>query len=167
MDAGGTFICEKTGSGHGHGGHSGGGPGPGGHGGGHHGFIPVDSLPYAIKAYVTTHFAGYTLRHAEYDSLCPNGLVYEINIDKMKTPPVQLYFDMTATFLMRSDLIRYFDLPQVVQSSILTNYAGYFSMKIEKLTLADGTLQYLVDLSKPHTMKTVRFDANGIVLCER
>ena len=168
IDAAGTFICDKTGTVPGHGGPGGGGcPGSGGNGGGHPGNIPIDSLPAAIKAYVTTNFAGYTLRHAEYDSLCPNGLVYEITIDKMMSPPVQLYFDMTAAFLMRSDLIRYQELPEVVKSSAITNYPGYFAMKIEKLTLADGSLQYLLDLSKPHVMKTVRFDANGIIVCER
>ncbi len=168
MDAGGTFMCEKTGSvAGGHGGPGGGGcPGPGGIGG-HHGGIPVDSLPAAIKTYITTNFAGYILRHAEYDSICPNGLVYEVDIVKVTSAPITLYFEMTTAFLMRSDMISYADLPDVVKSGAITNYPGYFAMKSEKLTLGDGTIQYLVDLTKPHTIKTVRFDANGIVVCER
>lgn len=168
IDAGGVFVCEQNAKGcGGNGGPGGGGPGGNGGPGGHPGGIPVDSLPAAITSFVASNFAGYTLRHAEFDSICPNGLVYEITIDKMMTPPVALYFDITAAFLMRADLIRPDDLPQAVKASISSGFAGFFAMKTEKLTLADGTIQYLVDLSKLHTMKTVRFAADGTVICER
>jgi len=157
IDANGVFVCEQAGNGH----------GGNGDPGGHHGGIPVDSLPAAITGYITSSFAGYTIRHAEFDSLCPNGRVYEITIDKMMTPPVELYFDLATVFLMRADQVRAGDLPQAVKASISSGYTGFFPMKTEKLTLADGSVQYLVDLSKPHTMKTVRFAADGTVICER
>ena len=161
LDAAGTFICEKIGSGHG-------GPGGGGgHGGGHHGGIPIDSLPVAITSYITSNYSSYNIRHAKYDSLCVNGLVYEVRIDKAHVPPMDLYFDMAGVFLMQSDRIPYPQLPQAVRDYLMTNYAGYFACEIpQKLTLADGTIQYLVKLRQVHTFKSVRIDANGLLICE-
>jgi len=165
IDATGSFICEQAGFDHG--GHGGPGPGPGP--GWHPGGIPVDSLPPAIQAYVTANFAGYTIHRADYDSLCVNGLVFAVKIDKIGfPPPIGLFFDMSGTFLMRADLIPYFEIPQVVMDYIHTNYAGYFVCEIpKKLTLADGTVQYLINLNKPHHKKSIRIDENGVLICER
>ena len=170
VDANGALICEQSGFHHGcpgggHGGPGGGGPGPGGH----HGGIPIDSLPASIISYVTANYSGYTIRHAEYDSLCVNGLVFEVAISQVGfAPPVNLYFDMSGVFLMQANGIPYPDLPQSVKNYITTNYAGYFVCEIpQKLTLADGTLQYVVDLRKGPSRKSVRIDANGVLVCER
>jgi hypothetical protein len=161
IDAAGAFICEQTGF-H-HGGH--GGPGPGCPPGGG---IPIDSLPASIQAYLSGNYAGYLIRHARYDSLCVNGLVFEVRIDKPHVPPIDLYFDMTGSFLMKADLIRYFDLPLTVREFLIATYPGFFVCEIPKMmTLADGSVQYKVNLSKHHAKKTVWLDANAVIICEQ
>ena len=170
VDASGAFICEQTsfeqGGGHGH-------PGGGGHGepggGGHHGGIPVDSLPAAISVYVTANFSGYTIRHAEYDSLCNNGLVFEVMITPAGfAPPVTLYFDITGSYLMQASGIPFPSLPQAVKDFLATGYQGYFVCELPlKLTLADGTIQYSIKLRHYNSFKNIRVDASGQLICER
>lgn len=162
VDALGGYICEQSGfhhGGHGHPGSGGGGhPGPGG--------IPPDSLPSAVTSYISVNYAGYMIRHAHYDSICVTGLAIRVDIDKPGEKPVSLFFDLPGTFVMKSDRIRFFDLPLSVKDYIAANYAGYHPGETELLTMADGTLQYHVDLLKPHQMKRITFDAGGVVICE-
>jgi hypothetical protein len=139
------------------------------HGGGPHGGgIPIDSLPAVLKDYVAANFAGYTIRHAEYDSICFNGLVIEVMLFQTGIEPLKLYFEPSGIFLMRSDRMLYSDLPQVVTNFVTANYTGYTAAnKAEKLTLAGGTLQYVVYLFKDSIQKSVRIDAAGTLICEQ
>lgn len=144
-------------------GHHGGGH----HGGGHHGGgIPVDSLPAAISGYITANYAGYTIRHAEYDSLCPEGLVTEVVLSLQGQEPVKLYFDALAAFLMLDNRVLYADLPQAVKDYVAANYAAYETChRATKLTMADGTVQYIVYLRQGTSKIKLRIQADGTPVC--
>ena len=54
-----------------------------------------------------------------------------------------------------------------ISEALKTKYAGYTAgNQIEKLILADKSVQYLVDLTKNKVSKEVIFSAEGNVVCE-
>lgn len=160
-----SLHCDTI---HGGGHHGGGHHGGGHHGGGQHGTeIPIDSLPTAITDFITASYSGYIIRHAELDSLCPDGLVTEVMICLPGSEPVKLVFDAGNTLLVTAGRIPYADVPQAVKDFITANYAGYkVSWKAEKFTLADSTVQYMIWLKLDQTRKSVRIKEDGTLVCE-
>ncbi len=140
-----------------------------GHGvGGHHGHeLPIDSLPSAIPSYITTNYAGFTIRHAELDSLCSVGGIINVAISQAGAPPVRLIFSTTGTYLMKGQRADYANAPQVVKDYISTNYAGFtVRHRAIQLTLANGNLQYMVFLRQNQLHKNVLMNADGTFVCE-
>jgi hypothetical protein len=149
------------------GGHHGGGHHGGGHHGGNHGNeIPVDSLPVMITDYIAANFSGYSVMHAGYDTLCPDGIVIEVMIGISGSEPVKLVFDSNDSFLMQASRVRYSTVPQVVKDSVTANYPTYqVSSKSEKLILADNSIQYSVYIRLNADRKKVRLTEAGIMVC--
>ncbi|MCX6265936.1 MAG: hypothetical protein NTW16_01065 [Bacteroidetes bacterium] len=139
----------------------------GGHHGGHHGNeILVDSLPVMITDYISANYAGYSVIHAEYDTLCPEGAVKEVMIGISSSEPVKLVFDSNDTFLMQAIRILYSTAPLAVKESISANYATYqLSNKAEQLILADNSIQYSVYVRLNADRKKVRLTDSGIMVC--
>lgn len=147
-------------------------PGDGGHGcGNHHGHeIAIDSLSAAIKAYLATNYANYTLRHAETDTLCSVGATISVAARQTGAEPIRLFFDAaTSNFVMKGERTKYADVPAAVSAYITANYAGFGSrIRAVKLTLADGSVQYTVFLRKEGTpRKAVTLKADGTFICEK
>ena len=151
------------------GGHDGGGHHGGGHGDGHHGNeISIDSLPSQIKDYISVNFAAYTIKHAELDSICPEGAVTAVIIAIAGHEPLKLYFDASNTFLMQDYRILYTDVPQLVKTYITSYYASYsICNRSIKLTMADNSLQYIIHLRLNKTPLTVRLKEDGTLICTR
>lgn len=165
-EPGDTIPGDSTGCGgghHGHHGHHG-----GHHGGGHHGgnAIPVDSLPAAIVSYIQVNYPGYTIRHAEYDSLCPDGAVKDVFIGTDSARPVKLVFAADNSFLLTASRIRYEDVPQAVKDYINLNYPRYQVCRgSEKFVLADNSVQYMIYLEQNRSHLRVRLTADGLLIC--
>ena len=145
----------------------GGGHHGGGHHVGHHGNqIPVDSLPVMITDYISTNYAGYSVIHAEYDTLCPEGAVKEVMISLSESESVKLVFDASDAFLMQASRVSYAAVPQAVKDYIAANYTTYqVSNKSEKLTLADNSIQYSVYIRLDSERKKVRLTDVGALVC--
>ncbi len=160
VDAAGTFICEQEGFHHG-----GGNGGPGG--GGNHGWgIPVDSLSAAVTGYISTNYPGYVIRHAHYDSLCPEGRAIVTDLFRPGSKPVSLFFSLQDLFLMQSEGIPYHDLPREVKDYVSGSYPGYHADRMpHKLTLSDNSIQYLVGIRKVHSTFRLRIDSSGMLVC--
>lgn len=143
--------------------------GGGHHGGGHHGnTIPFDSLPVAITGYISANYAGYTVMHAEYDTLCPEGAVSEVMIVTGTSAPLKLVFDANDQFLMQASRVGYSTLPQAVKDYVATNYTSYqVSGKAEKLTMADNAVQYFVYLRLNGVRLKLRMTETGSMVCVR
>ena len=183
------------GNGHGRPGGNGGSDhgGPGGHGGGHghggpapdsthvagprgggHGHdrhfrneVSVDSLSTAINTYISTNYSGYSVIHAETDTIC-QGAVTEVLVCTTSSEPVKLIFDAAGTFLFKAERIKYADVPTVISAAVTANYSTYTVMKrAAKLTLTDGSIQYRVFLDLSGVHKSVTFNADGTVACEK
>lgn len=143
--------------------------GGGHHGGGHHGNgIPLDSLSSLVKAYVAANYATYTIRHAELDSTCAEGLVTEVVIGLNGQEPVKLYFDASFTYLMKESRILYADVPQAVRDYITANYAAYSTCnRATKLVMADNSLQFDIYIHQTSLRKSIRLKEDGTFVCER
>jgi hypothetical protein len=163
-----TIFCDSNGcGGGGHGGHGHHGPPPPPHGKGH--WIPLDSLSSTIKNFISGNYPGYTILHAEYDSLCPDGLVKDVMIGERDTvPPLKLVFSSTDTYLLKANRIRYGDVPQAVKAYITANYPGWEACcGSEKYILADNSEQYMIYLQKNRAHMRVRLQADGTFICSQ
>jgi hypothetical protein len=164
---GGDTICNDTthGRGHGH-------PGGGHRGGGHHGGpghgIPIDSLSPTIISYITTNFAGYNIKHAELDTLCPDGAVIEVMLRMHGSEPKKVIFDTQNNYLLWSERIQFSNMPQAVKDYITSNFVAYYVCDVgEKFTMADNSLQYNVYLNKEQLHINVRLKADGTLVCQQ
>jgi hypothetical protein len=129
--------------------------------------VSIDSLSAIINTYINTNYSGYTLIHAEVDTIC-QGAVTEVLVCTTTTEPVKLVFDASGVFLFKAERIHYADVPTEVSAAVTANYSTYTSKKrAEKLTLADGSLQYEVFMSLTSTHITVTFNADGTVACDK
>ena len=162
------------GGGHGHGGPAPdsthvGGPKGGGHGHDRHfgNEVSVDSLSAAINAYISTNYSGYSVIHAENDTIC-QGAVTEVLVCTSASEPVKLIFDVAGTFLFKAERIKYADVPAEISAAVTACYSTYTVMKrAGKLTLPDGSNQYRVFLDLGGVHKSVTFNSDGTVACEK
>jgi hypothetical protein len=80
---------------------------------------------------------------------------------------MSLIFKPDGTYLQKEEDISFRNAPQTVKEVIRNNYRNYkVSGQIEVLTLADNTIQYLIDLQKDNESKEVIFTADGQIVCE-
>jgi hypothetical protein len=172
---------DRDGRGAGHGGNGGPGKGPkpdsthvGGKPGEGHGHprhfkneISVDSLSTAINTYIGTNYSGYKVIHAEVDTLC-QGIVNEVLVCTTATEPVKLVFDAAGAYLFKAERIQYADVPATVTAAVTANYSTYsVRRRAEKFSLTDGSFQYKVFMSLDKVRKTVTFNADGTISCEK
>jgi len=129
--------------------------------------IVVDSLPAVINTYISTNYASYTVIHAEIDTIC-QGAVTEVMVCTKTAEPVKLVFDAADAYLFKAERILYTDVPTTVSAAVTSAYSTYtVAKRAEKITLADGSLQYKVFVSLDKIRKAVTYNADGILVCEK
>ena len=129
--------------------------------------IAIADLPAAIKTYVEANYPGYALEEAEQETLCTGESTYEVEIEQGDDDELELTFDTDGNFLFSETEIPVAELPAAVINTIASNYAGFKTEEADKLSMADGTTRYEVELEKGKTEKEVLFDAEGGVICEQ
>jgi len=165
----------------GHGGPVGHGEGPEGHGpdslqagGEGHGHprhfeneIAVDSLPVILNDYILANYLGFKVIHAQVDTIC-QGVVTEVLVCTTATEPVKLVFDAAGVYLFKAQRIKYADVPAEISAVVTANYSTYsIKKRSEKFTLANGSIQYKVFMDLNKVRKSVTFNADGTVSCEK
>lgn len=132
------------------------------------GAIPLDELPLNIKEYIEQKYSGYKIEKATYDPLCSGENAIDVAIAKQNYPNLSLIFLLDGTFVQLEEDIELGKAPSKVMETIKTKYADYQpAAKIERLTLADNSIQFLVDLTKGNLTKEVILREDGAVVCER
>ena len=82
-------------------------------------------------------------------------------------PNLSVNFRPDGQFVQQEEDVPLSAAPQKISDALKTKYANYATDKqIEKLILADKTVQYPVDLTKGKVSKEVIFSAEGNVVCE-
>lgn len=131
------------------------------------GEIALDKLPPGVNEYVKKNYAGYTIGKAASDPLCQGGDAVDVAVSKVGAPNLSLIFKPDGSFLQQEEDVPMKSAPQKVKKSLASKFADYTAgNQIEKILLADKTVQYLVDLSKGSATKEVIFSNMGDVVCE-
>jgi len=131
------------------------------------GKIAFDKLPAAAKEFVAKQYAGYTISGAASDPLCQGGDAIDVAVTKPGAPNLSLIFKPDGSFVQQEEDVPMKTAPDKVRDAITAKYADYKAGdQIEKLQLADKTVQYLVDLTKGTTTKEVIFSKEGAIICE-
>ncbi len=133
--------------------------------------INIATLPAAITTYISTNYADYKIDEAQKDTLCNGTAGIEVELEKKNSDDITLFFSNENTFILKEEEIKYSALPTAVQTFFSTNYPNYNLPKdADKITLANGTVQYEVDIKEKTTKveKEVITNADGNAkICER
>lgn len=131
------------------------------------GKIALNQLPPNVITYVAKNHFGYEIKNAEHDPLCSGGDAIDLVITKKNSPTYSLIFLPDGTYVQLEEDVDISKAPTKVLEVIETKYSGYqIAPQIEKLTLANNTTQYLLDITKDKITKEVIFTTDGIVVCE-
>lgn len=126
-------------------------------------------LPSNVATYISTNYPGYHIDNSHNEDLCDNQIVLKVELEDGPGPDVDLYFSSAGAFLFAAKEIKTSDLPNAVRNAINTNFPGYqLDNKTERLQLADGSVQYKVELKRNSGSDVkVIFDANGAIVCKK
>lgn len=125
------------------------------------------NLPANVKGFVQKNYPGYIISIVVSDPLCGGGDAVDVAITKIGSPDLSLIFKPDGTFVQQEQDVPLHMAPPAVTQTLKFKYADYTAGgQIEKLTLADNTEEYVVDLSKGAKSKEVIFNTHGIVVCE-
>jgi uncharacterized lipoprotein NlpE involved in copper resistance len=131
------------------------------------GKIALDKLPVAAKEFIEKQYVGYTITGAASDPLCQGGEAIDVAVTKPVRSNLSLIFKPDGSFVQQEEDVPMKTAPDKVRNVIAAKYADYKADdQIEKLQLADKTVQYLVDLTKGTTTKEVIFSKEGVIVCE-
>ncbi len=127
----------------------------------------AENLPPGVKEFVSKNYTGYTIVSAASDPLCNGGAAIDVAVTKTSAPDLSLIFKPDGSFVQQEEDVPFSTASDKIRSVLKTKYAGYSAgNQIERLTLADKTIQYMVDLNKGNATKEVTFSADGNIACE-
>lgn len=127
----------------------------------------LNNLPSNIKGFVERNYSGYIITIAVSDPLCGGGDAVDVAISKIGLPDLSLIFKPDGTFVQKEQDVPLNTVTLAIIQTLKARYSDYSTAgQVEKLTLADNTEEYLVDLSKGAKSKEVILNTNGTVVCE-
>lgn len=127
----------------------------------------VNNLPDSVRPYVASLYPGYAIVSAVFDPLCGGGPAIDVSIKRKGHPTYSLIFKPSGEFVQREEDVPGSTAPAKVLKAVKKEYAAFKAGRlIEKLTLSDNTVEYLVDLSKGKIQKEVIFSPDGAVICD-
>ncbi|MDO8993452.1 MAG: hypothetical protein Q7U83_10325, partial [Daejeonella sp.] len=101
------------------------------------------------------------------DPLCKGGDAIDVAISKTGAPNLSLIFTPDGSYVQQEEDVPLTTASAKIKNTLKAKYADYSAgTQIEKLILADNSVQYLVDLSKGSITKEVIFTTDGMVVCE-
>ncbi len=131
------------------------------------GAMQLHQLPDEVRNFIEKFYPGYTMIIAVSDPLCQGGDAVDITITKKGSPNLSLIFKPDGNFVQQEEDVPLITAPGIVREALKARYPGYSAgNQIEKLILADKTVQYMVDLNHQGITKEIIFDAAGNVVCE-
>ena len=127
----------------------------------------INNLPVGVKEFVSKNYSGYTIVSADSDPLCGGGPAVDVAIKKTGVPNLSLIFKPDGSFVQQEEDVPLSTASDKIRSVLKTKYADYSAgNQIEKLTLVDKTIEYMVDLNKGSVNKEVIFSVDGNIVCE-
>jgi hypothetical protein len=169
-DNGGNGGGNDDGPGDDNGGNGGGNDdGPGDDNGGNGGGTTSTTLPPNALAYLQANYPGYAIQVPDREDWCGNTFVIEVELEVHQGEDIHVYFDLTGNFLFTGVERPTAALPTAVSAGLRNSYPNYVfgEAEAEHLTLADGSLQYVIKIRPTPGSGKIRVlaDANGGVVC--
>lgn len=132
------------------------------------GEITLDRLPAGVKEFVIKNYTGYKMVKAASDPLCQGGDAIDVAIAKTGAPNLSLIFKPDGTYVQQEEDVNLTTATTKIKDALKAKYSDYAAgTQIEKVILADKSIEYLVDLTKGNVTKEVIFTAEGNVVCEK
>ncbi len=131
------------------------------------GATQLHQLPEEVRNFIKNFYPGYNMIIAVSDPLCQGGDAVDVTIKKKGSPNLSLIFKPDGSFVQQEEDVPLTTAPGKVREALKARYADYSAgNQIERLILADKTVQYMVDLNHLGITKEVIFDTEGNVVCE-
>ncbi len=125
------------------------------------------NLPPNVQGFVRKNYPGYLITIAVAATLCGVGDAVDVAITKIGSPDLSLIFKPDGTFVLQEQEVSLNTAPHAIIQTLKAKYPFYSpESQIKKLTLADNTVDYRVELKKRAKSKEVTLDTSGIVICE-
>lgn len=122
-------------------------------------------LPPAIQSFLDENYAGYQVEEAELETLCTGEEVYEIELED-GNDEFEIAVSTEGVLVFTEYEISKNDLPAAVSDNLTVAYPGGAIKEAERIELADGTLQYEVEIKQAGTSLDVLLQSDGTVICE-
>lgn len=130
------------------------------------GKVDIRDLPKTVNEFVEKNYVGYKIESVKHDPMCNGDDAIDVAITKNGSVPLSLIFTPDGKFVQKEEDIDIADAPTKVKETLKVKYSDYtIGKQIEKLTLADNSVQFLIDISKAGISKEEIFDTNGNLIC--
>ncbi|MEO6948411.1 MAG: hypothetical protein ABI123_02180 [Ginsengibacter sp.] len=127
----------------------------------------IKNLPNGVKEFVSKSYSDYTIVSSSPDPLCGGGPAVDVAITKTGAPNFSLIFKPDGSYVQQEEDVQFSTAPDKIKSTLRTQFGKYNAGgQIEKLILADKSVQYMVDLTNGKNTKEVIFTADGTIFCE-
>ncbi len=127
----------------------------------------MKKLPTQVRPYLEKIYPGYVIKSAVSDPMCDGSPAIDVSIRKKGQPAFSLIFKPDGSYVQQEQDVPLRTAPEKIRATIKAKYGVYQAgNQIEKLTLADNSTQYLIDLKKGKVAKEVTIRTDGDVICE-
>ena len=125
------------------------------------------NLPDSIRAYLSSSFPNLRIESIEFEDLCNNSRVIEVELEGNGDEKVEVYFSLNWELLFIAREIRESDLPSAVSNRLANNYPGYSLEEddIYRWDMADGSVQYSMEVETGDDDYDVIIQADGTIVC--
>lgn len=128
--------------------------------------VAITLLPQSVQDYVNANFSGYSIASSAHDPMCTGEDAIEVVIKKANAKDYALIFSTDWQFVQLEEDVDFAVAPAIISEVLKKDFADYTaSRQIEKLSMADKSTHFLVDITKDKTSKEVIFDDQGKVVC--
>lgn len=128
-------------------------------------------IPGSVIGFINSNFGGYGELEAELDDLCGDVDVYLVKLKNEPGPDAEryLYFDLNWVFLFVAQEVPASELTDQVLDTLEVEYPGYTLDEVERLDMADDSIQFKVELETANDDDDVEatIDAEGNIICVR
>lgn len=127
----------------------------------------LGNLPDSIRAYLSSTFPNLRVESVEFEDLCDNSRVIEVELEGNGDQKVEVYFSLNWELLFVAQEISEEELPTAVLDGLAAAYPDYTleDDDIYQWNMADGSIQYSLEVETDEEDYDIIIQADGTILC--
>jgi len=127
----------------------------------------LGNLPDSTRAYLSSTFPNLRVESVEFEDLCDNSRVIEVELEGNGDQKVEVYFSLNWELLFVAQEISEEELPSAVLDGLATAYPDYTleDDDIYQWNMADGSIQYSLEVETDEEDYDIIIQADGTILC--